>query len=283
MQPTATRWLLALDVDRTTLTNDYRLLPAVRDAVQRARQAGIAVSLATARGPVALEVVLRDLGEIDAAICFGGGLVLKRDLGVWTPPHNQGSACGTIEKEAALLIASVCREVGVSFAVYGRNTVFVEQMDARLEKEFSHTGDRFEVADIASLDVPIFKFLVISKIEESEKLAVVKARLDGLLSCANSHVNYLEVGPLGVSKGTGLAVLAQSLGVDRQHTVAIGDGENDIPMFAWAGISIAMGHAAEEVRAAADWTTLSNTEAGVAAAIDRLFERTWSAVARNEA
>jgi 5-amino-6-(5-phospho-D-ribitylamino)uracil phosphatase len=283
MEPTATRWLLALDVDRTALTNDYRLLPAVRDAVQRARKAGIAVSLATARGPVALEVVLRDLGEIDAAICFGGALVLKRDQGVWTPPHNQGSARGTVEKESALLVASICRELGVSFAAYGRDTVFVSEVDARLAKEFSHTGDQYEVADVASLDVPIFKFLVISKVEESEKLAVLKNRLDGLLSCATSHVNYLEVGPLGISKGTGLAVLAQSLGVDRQHTVAIGDGENDIPMFGWAGLSIAMGHAAQEVRDAADWTILSNAEAGVAAAIDRLFERTWSAVARSEA
>jgi len=281
MDTTTTRWLLALDVDRTTLTNDYRLLPAVRDAIQRARQAGIAVSLATARGPAALEVVLRDLGEIDAAICFGGALVLKRDQGVWTPPHNQDSARGTVEKEAALRVASICRDLGVSFAAYGRDTVFVSEMDARLTDEFAHTGERYEVAEVADINVPIFKFLVISKMEESEKLVLLKERLDGLLSCATSHVNYLEVGPLGISKGTGLAVLSQSLGIDRQNTVAIGDGENDIPMFGWAGISIAMGHAAQEVRDAADWTTLSNAEAGVAAAIDRLFERTWSALARN--
>jgi len=51
----------------------------------------------------------------------------------------------------------------------------------------------------------------------------------------------------------------------------IGDMPNDLPMFARAGLSIAMGQAPEAVKAAADVVTASNEEDGVAAAIDRVL------------
>jgi hydroxymethylpyrimidine pyrophosphatase-like HAD family hydrolase len=67
--------LFALDVDRTLLTSAHRLLPAVREAIMRARARGVCVVLATARSPVGLEPVLSELGGADYAICFNGGWV----------------------------------------------------------------------------------------------------------------------------------------------------------------------------------------------------------------
>ena len=64
--------------------------------------------------------------------------------------------------------------------------------------------------------------------------------------------------------------LADHLGIAREETMAFGDGENDISMLKAAGIGIAMGNASDQVKAAADEVTLTNEQAGVAAAI-----RTW--------
>jgi hydroxymethylpyrimidine pyrophosphatase-like HAD family hydrolase len=51
----------------------------------------------------------------------------------------------------------------------------------------------------------------------------------------------------------------------------IGDQRNDLPMFARAGMSIAMGQAPDEVRAAATQVTGSSADDGVAQAIDRIL------------
>jgi hydroxymethylpyrimidine pyrophosphatase-like HAD family hydrolase len=51
----------------------------------------------------------------------------------------------------------------------------------------------------------------------------------------------------------------------------LGDQRNDLPMFARAGLAIAMGQAPEEVRAAAAHVTRANDEDGVAAAIDEVL------------
>ncbi len=269
------KWLLALDVDRTILTDDYRLLDPVRDAIQKARAHGVSVALATARGPVALEVIRRDVGEIDCAVCFGGALILNRHGGEWKAFPGDVDHQATINKDAATNLVSLCREADLSVAGYGLAKVYVDAIDSRLTKEFRHTGDEYEVRDLTGVDDPLFKFLVISSLEQTEKLSALRAQISHQFSCAMSHVNYLEVNPLGSSKGSGLALLAQAIGVDQQHTVAIGDGENDLPMFLWAGTSIAMGNASEKVRQAADWTTKTNAEAGVAFAIQKLFETAW--------
>jgi len=54
--------------------------------------------------------------------------------------------------------------------------------------------------------------------------------------------------------------------------VAIGDNHNDIGMIRYARLGIAMGNAHDEVKAAADFVTLSNTEEGVAVVIEKLMQ-----------
>ncbi|MEM3658725.1 MAG: HAD-IIB family hydrolase, partial [Candidatus Hadarchaeum sp.] len=58
-----------------------------------------------------------------------------------------------------------------------------------------------------------------------------------------SERNYLEVLPLGVSKGAGLVWLCERLGIPLRNVVAIGDQESDVSMFEAVGLGIAMAHA----------------------------------------
>ena len=55
------------------------------------------------------------------------------------------------------------------------------------------------------------------------------------------------------------------------ETMVLGDAHNDLPMFARAGLSVAMGNAAPEIRSAATWVTASNEDSGFAAAVRRLL------------
>ena len=66
---------------------------------------------------------------------------------------------------------------------------------------------------------------------------------------------WLDLTPGGVSKASALEEVRQHLGVQPHATVAVGDGCNDVQMLRWAARGVAMGHASEAVRAAADEVT----------------------------
>jgi HAD superfamily hydrolase (TIGR01484 family) len=82
-----------------------------------------------------------------------------------------------------------------------------------------------------------------------------------------ARVDWVDVTAPGVSKATALESIRVELGVASSRTVAVGDGENDLEMLRWAALSIAMGHAPEMVRAAADRVTGTIDEDGAAGAL----------------
>jgi hydroxymethylpyrimidine pyrophosphatase-like HAD family hydrolase len=82
---------------------------------------------------------------------------------------------------------------------------------------------------------------------------------------------WLDLAPVGVSKASGLERVAGELGVGSEHTLAIGDGRNDIEMLRWVRRGVAMGQAIDEVRAAAHDVTESVYDDGVAVELDRWF------------
>ena len=76
---------------------------------------------------------------------------------------------------------------------------------------------------------------------------------------------------LAPDKALALVEVAQSLGVERENVLALGDGRNDIEMLAWAGRGVAIGDASPEVQAAADEVTGCFADGGTAAELDRWF------------
>ena len=76
---------------------------------------------------------------------------------------------------------------------------------------------------------------------------------------------YELVGP-NTNKGIALKWIADKLNISKENVMAIGDGDNDISMFKYARLSIAMENATDDVKKYADEVTDINTNAGVAKA-----------------
>jgi hypothetical protein len=73
------------------------------------------------------------------------------------------------------------------------------------------------------------------------------------------------------SKGAALRRLCRRLGIHRNEVAAIGDDVGDVELFQAARWGVAMGNAADEVKAAADVVAPSNDEGGVGWAVRRLL------------
>lgn len=96
----------------------------------------------------------------------------------------------------------------------------------------------------------------------------VEERVQDYASSVTQAVEgMLEIVPVGIDKGTGIKAVAEAVGLDVSRCMAIGDGENDLSLFQACGMSVAMGNAGQDVKAAATVETASNDEGGVADAI----------------
>ena len=129
---------------------------------------------------------------------------------------------------------------------------------------------RIEVEDVASL-YPLSCIKVAGIGEEStlrEKRKELERIFNGKLYVAQSSFDIVELLHPEVSKGNALSLIAKDLAINPEEIIAFGDNHNDIGMLRLAGLGVAMGNAHEEVKAAADYVTLSNAEDGVAVVVE---------------
>ena len=74
----------------------------------------------------------------------------------------------------------------------------------------------------------------------------------------------------GIDKGTGFGIVMERLGIIKSDVIAIGDSSTDIPLFAMADTSIALGNAFSDVKSAATMVVSAKSGDGVIEALDRL-------------
>ena len=80
-----------------------------------------------------------------------------------------------------------------------------------------------------------------------------------------------EIAPAGTTKWSGVAAVAASWGIAAHEICAVGDDLNDLPMIRGAGLGVAMGNAADEVRAAADVVVGTHDGTGIADVADLIL------------
>ena len=162
----------------------------------------------------------------------------------------------TLVMEHAPHILVAVEEVGVGFKVarpYPEGVLQGEQVVVPFEQLVDGPTTRvtFHDPDAASED-----FLEL----------VERIGLHGV-SYAVGYTAWLDLAPEGVSKGSALELVRRRLGVEPHRTFAAGDQRNDLEMLRWAARGVAMGGAPPEVVAAADETTGSVDEDGLAHAL----------------
>ena len=131
-----------------------------------------------------------------------------------------------------------------------------------------------DVGDLLGwIELPPTKLVVV---DDPDRLDALRARLDEQLGdrlfIAKSLPYFLELASPSISKGTGLAFVAEHLGFTAERTVAFGDGENDLQLLEWAGFGVAVANANELLKARADWICRSASEEGVAQVLEAIVD-----------
>ncbi|MGI8529292.1 MAG: HAD family hydrolase [Geodermatophilaceae bacterium] len=259
--------LIATDLDGTLLRTDGTVSERSRTALSDVRSRGIPVVPVTGRGPRLLDLVRRDMGRQGLAVLAQGGYVVDlatgEELSVSSLPSAVAAkAVELIEDAVGGLIIAV-EEVG--------DLTGPLRLQNGFDWPFPDPAVLLHRAEVLRGDA--LKVFVRSPSHDQDSLLALALDVlpPDLVEVTHAGLGFIEICPPGVTKATGLAVAAARHGVTADGVLCFGDMPNDLPMFAWAGHSVAVASAHPVVLAAADSVTLSNDEDGVAAYLEALF------------
>jgi len=271
--------LLAVDIDGTLLNPEFQISDADLAALRRAHQSGIEVVLVTGR---------RHSFALPIAQVLGFDLWLVSSNGAITR-SLQGE---TFHRD--LLPAETCRKLCTLMRDFRGNTVLTFDTESKgavvLERmdELGGSIQRWLEKNLNYIEfvIPLENSLVTDPVqamfcgsiprmhEALARLSTSDLRTETTVLRTEypaRDLSIVDVLNAGCSKGHALERWANYRGIPREQVMAIGDNYNDIEMLAFAGLPFIMGNASEELRGRGWAVTRSNSESGIAAALEQVF------------
>lgn len=261
--------LLISDVDGTLVTHDKVLTPRAKETIRRVQERGIVFTITSARPASGLLPLANELGITIPVPAFNGGLFLNPD--------------GTVIEQTLLpeavgpRLIEIIEAHGLSAWVFTTDNWFLRNLHGpHADREawidhFTPTVTDDLKAHLAGAAKVVGVSDDYPAVEACEK--AVREALGAQVSATRSSSYYLDITHPDANKGRVVRRLSAMLNIPTEKIATIGDGRNDILMFAEAGFSIAMGNGSEEVKKAATVVTASNEEEGFAQGIERYLLR----------
>jgi Cof subfamily protein (haloacid dehalogenase superfamily) len=246
--------LAAVDIDDTLVGPDGIISAANAAAVERLLACGTHVVLASGRSHTNMLPFHRALGLPPGPVISAQGAVVQdSDTGTVRFSHAIPAgevAAVTRDGRARGFAVQHYRPAGIDVDT---RTRWTEYDQTRNSEPHVHVADLLTSGEEGNAPHDVAKIIWLGDPDAiTGAVAETHARYDTRLAVTRTDPPYLEFSAPNVSKATALAEVAEVLGVVRLHVVAFGDGNNDAPMLAWAGLGVAMPHAGALARAAAD-------------------------------
>ncbi len=266
--------LVVLDLDGTLLNDAQQISPDNRNAIRKAQEDGVIFALATGRPYPSVLPYANELDPGMPVICYNGALVRGKALHLHRP----------MDPHIAARVTSSLRTKGLGVRAYCEDIMLVSEID-EVTRDLCQRFylECHGVADVVSYlnslretDTACWpSMLAITPYyqEIDSCLQDLQERFQGLITCHKPNNFALNIVSHGSTKVAALEYLTRYLGFERSQVAAIGNGDNDSDMLAWAGQGVAVANASPGAKAAADWVTVSdNNRSGVAEALEQLLK-----------
>lgn len=257
--------LAVFDIDGTLIGyNTFTLQNSTVKALKMLKNQGVILSLATARAVNMLDENLLSNIEFDYYICLNGSYAVdKKGKEIFREKMPTEDIEKLLEEMKAKNYAISVHYTREHYAYYGADklsllwTVPGEKENIIFPDRTEYNRYKREAAVSATVYVP------------DNEIDEIRSRYP-LFKFVKLQSNFYDVVMKNSGKGVALRKIREQLKIERNETIAFGDGNSDIDMICEAGVGVAMGNAVPELKEAADYITKEVTDDGIYYALKNL-------------
>lgn len=267
-----TPYAIFMDIDGTLVDDHQQITAKTKQTIRELIAQGQQFFIATGRMLDAARAIATQLGP-EVGVIASNGAVIQTTTGV---------KCHYLGVNALTETYQVAIAQGIStFYFTPERVYYTDQLPDYFSADANHRvagTNQPKYERVAKLDdllrhaSEIVNGIMISD-DDPAGLAGVYTKLGTCpnLDISTSAPNNIELLPLGITKATAIQQVCHDLAIPMMHTMAFGDGENDLPMLTTVAIGVAMGNAVSKVSQAVAHHTANNLNDGIATFLQQYF------------
>ena len=249
--------IIFFDIDDTLRNSKTGFVPStIPTAFKQLRDKGILTGIATGRGIFGVVPEIKAL-KPDFFVTLNGAYIEDKKGNV--------IYSNKIAKDKVEEYITWTKEVGIDYGLVGsqaaklsRRTEMISQAIDPIYPDLEVDPDFYQKEDIYQM----WTF------EEQGDDLVLPDTLASTLRMVRWHEHSSDVVPISGSKAAGVAKVVDQLGLKPENVMVFGDGLNDLELFDYAGISVAMGVSHDKIKEKADYITKTLEEDGIFDALE---------------
>ena len=249
--------IIFFDIDDTLRNSKTGFVPStIPTAFKQLRDKGILTGIATGRGIFGVVPEIKAL-KPDFFVTLNGAYIEDKKCNV--------IYSNKIAKDKVEEYITWTKEVGIDYGLVGsqaaklsRRTEMISQAIDPIYPDLEVDPDFYQKEDIYQMWI----------FEDQGDDLILPDTLASTLRMVGWHEHSSDVVPISGSKAAGVAKVVDQLGLKPENVMVFGDGLNDLELFDYAGISVAMGVSHEKIKEKADYITKTLEEDGIFDALE---------------
>ena len=249
--------IIFFDIDDTLRNSKTGFIPSTIPTVfQQLREKGILTGIATGRGIFGVVPEIQEL-KPDFFVTLNGAYIEDKKGHVI---YSNKIAKDKVEEYIAWT-----KEVGIDYGLVGSHAAKLSRRTETISQAIDPIYPNLEVDPDFYRKEDIYQMWTFE--DQGDDLTLPES-LASTLRMVRWHEYSSDVVPISGSKAAGVAKVVDQLGLKPENVMVFGDGLNDLELFDYAGISIAMGISHEKIKEKADYITKTLEEDGIFDALE---------------
>lgn len=251
--------IVFFDIDDTLRVKATGYMPeSVQAAFKGLKAKGILTGIATGRAYYGVVPEIRDL-EPDYFVTINGTYVINhKGEEIFDQP---------LDPQVTKAFVDWCQEIGIAWGFTGKDKPVVSERSELIDQAMEPVYGICEVAPDFHLTNPVYQMWTFA---ENNAELVLPDSLAEHIRLVPWHEHSSDVVAKGISKASGVSEVLAKEGLKPQNAMMFGDGPNDMEIFDYVGLTVAMGNGVQEIKDKADIVTGTVEEDGIFKALEEL-------------